>query len=114
MQTNEAKARLEKNGINVVNSATNTKTKKGKSKGTMRIDIPATGPARAITAATSMLWEEVVTNQGCMDINHKRKLQYAEKMIRGAFVELYRALGLLKTYRFLLIIYLFLVSIYHI
>ncbi|XP_028769610.1 phosphate transporter PHO1-like [Neltuma alba] len=102
LQTNEMKATLEKNGVSFVNSATKAKTKKGKSKMAMRIDIPgAAGPARAITAATSVLWEDLVNNPmtgGCVDINQKRRIQYAEKMIRGAFVELYRALGLLKTY----------------
>lgn len=100
-QTNEVKATLEKNGVNFVHSATVAKTKNGKCKMAMRIDIPTAGPARAITAATSMLWEDLVNNpmtEGCVDLNQKRKIQYAEKMIRGAFVELYRALGLLKTY----------------
>ncbi|KAK4266177.1 hypothetical protein QN277_027137 [Acacia crassicarpa] len=102
-QPNEVKATLEKNGVSFVNSATKAKTKKGKCKMSMRIDIPAatTGPARAIASATAKLWEDLVNNpmtEGCVDVSQKRKMQYAEKMIRGAFVELYRALGLLKTY----------------
>nr|KYP74679.1 Putative phosphate transporter 1 [Cajanus cajan] len=96
-QTDEVMARLEKNGVSFVNSATMAKTKKGKPKMTMRIDVPATNPTRAITAITSMLWEDLVNNP-TGDFVHKRKIQCAEKMIRSAFVELYKGLGLLKTY----------------
>ncbi|KAL2469675.1 Phosphate transporter PHO1 [Abeliophyllum distichum] len=97
-------AALEKNGINFINSATTTraKTKKGKPKVALRIDIPATTPSRTIAAVTSMLWEDLVNNSkkelGTADIINRKKIQCAEKMIRGAFVELYRGLGLLKTY----------------
>ncbi|KAK6914124.1 EXS, C-terminal [Dillenia turbinata] len=59
--------------------------------GVRRIDIPATTPTQAITAVTSMSWEDLV--------NNPKKIRCAEKMIRSAFVELYRGLGLLKTYR---------------
>ncbi|KAG6757330.1 hypothetical protein POTOM_037638 [Populus tomentosa] len=100
-QTDEIIAALEKNGINFINSATRTKTKKGKPKMAMRIDIPATTPTRTITAVTSMLWEDLVNNpkkEGAGDFISRKKIQCAEKMIRGAFVELYRGLGLLKTY----------------
>ncbi|WVY97661.1 hypothetical protein V8G54_029812 [Vigna mungo] len=96
-QTDEVITTLEKNGISFVNSATRAKTKRGKPKMAMRIDVPATNPTRAITAITSMLWEDLVNNP-TGDFVHKRKLQCAEKMIRSAFVELYRGLGLLKTY----------------
>jgi len=82
-----------------VNSATRTKTKKGKPRMAMRIDVPGTNATRAITAITSMLWEDLVNNP-TGDFIHKKKIQCAEKMIRSAFVELYRGLGLLKTYRF--------------
>ncbi|KAK2455881.1 phosphate transporter PHO1 [Trifolium repens] len=97
--TDEVIASLEKNGVNFVNSAmrTKTKTKKGKPKMAMRIDVPGTNATRAITAITSMLWEDLVNNP-TGDFIHKKKIQCAEKMIRSAFVELYRALGLLKTY----------------
>ncbi|CAK7327287.1 unnamed protein product [Dovyalis caffra] len=61
-ETDEIMAALEKNGINFVNSATRGKTKKGKPKMAMRIDIPATTPTRTITAVTSMLWEDLVNN----------------------------------------------------
>lgn len=97
---------LEKNGINLLGAATRGKTKKGKPKMAMRIDIPATTPTRTITAVTSMLWEDLVNNPkkegGPSDYINRKKIQCAEKMIRGAFVELYRGLGLLKTYRYVL------------
>ncbi|XP_016502482.1 phosphate transporter PHO1 [Nicotiana tabacum] len=101
-QTEEVIAALEKNGINFVNSAsTRAKTKIGKPKMAMRIDIPATTPTRTIAAVTSMLWEDLVNNpkkDGPREYINKKKIQCAEKMIRSAFVELYRGLGLLKTY----------------
>ncbi|XP_073287979.1 phosphate transporter PHO1-like [Primulina huaijiensis] len=99
-QTDDVIETLEKNGINFVNTATRAKSKKGKPKMRMRIDIPATTPTRTIAAVTSMLWEDVVNNpkkEGGEYINRK-KIQCAEKMIRGAFVELYKGLGLLKKY----------------
>ncbi|KAF3625349.1 Phosphate transporter PHO1-2 [Capsicum annuum] len=102
-QTEEVITALEKNGINFVNSAsTRAKTKKGgKPKVAMRIDIPATTPTRTIAAVTSMLWEDLVNNpkkDGPREYINKKKIQCAEKMIRSAFVELYRGLGLLKNY----------------
>ncbi|GMP77534.1 hypothetical protein CsSME_00033787 [Camellia sinensis var. sinensis] len=100
-QTDEVIAALEKNGVNFVGSATRSKTKNGKPKMSMRIDIPATTPTRTISAVTSMLWEDLVNNpkkEGPGDFINKKKIQCAEKMIRGAFVELYRGLGLLNTY----------------
>ncbi|PON94804.1 SPX domain containing protein [Trema orientale] len=100
-ETDETIATLEKNGINFTNLATRTKTKKGKPKMAMRIDIPATTPTRTISAVTSMLWEDLVNNpkkEGHGEYINRKKIQCAEKMIRGAFVELYRGLGLLKTY----------------
>ena len=102
-QTDDVIAALEKNGINFINSATRSKTKMGKPKMTMRINIPATTPARTIAAVTSMLWEDLVNNpkkESPGDCINRKKIQCAEKMIRGAFVELYRGLGLLKRYRF--------------
>lgn len=73
----------------------------------MRIEIPTTTPTRSISAVTSMLWEDLVNNpkkEGAGDFINRKKIQCAEKMIRGAFVELYRGLGLLKTYRFLFLL----------
>ncbi|KAG2727851.1 hypothetical protein I3760_01G178500 [Carya illinoinensis] len=69
-----------------------------------KIDIPAETPTPAIVSLTSMLWEDLVMKtpkkeycRGEQSISRK-KVQSAEKMIRGAFVELYKVLGLLKAY----------------
>ncbi|CAI0463923.1 unnamed protein product [Linum tenue] len=113
-ETEEVIAALEKNGVSFVNSNTRTKMKKGGSGGNnnnnkpkmaLRVDIPATTPTRTITAVTSMLWEDLINNPkkgesggGGGDHINRKKIQCAEKMIRSAFVELYRGLGLLKTY----------------
>ena len=101
-QTDEVIAALEKNGLNFVGAATRSKTKKVKPKMALRIDIPATTPAGTISAVTSMLWEDLVnapSKDSPKELITRKKVQRAEKMIRGAFVELYRGLGLLKTYR---------------
>ncbi|OAY28126.1 phosphate transporter PHO1 [Manihot esculenta] len=103
-ETDEIIAVLEKNGVNLINSATRSKTKKGNHKKmALRIDIPASTPRRTISAFASMLcWEDLFNNpQNAAAPQHlinKKKIQYAEKMIRGGFVELYRGLQLLKTY----------------
>ncbi|MQM13075.1 hypothetical protein Taro_046000 [Colocasia esculenta] len=105
--TDDLMAALERNGITFVPSGRGAKAKKGgKPKAaSMRIDIPATTPTRTISALTSMIWEDLVNNPkkeggggGGGDYINRKKIQCAEKMIRGAFVELYRGLGLLKTY----------------
>ncbi|KAH6802138.1 EXS family protein [Perilla frutescens var. frutescens] len=72
----------------------------------LRIHIPLTNPARTFSAITYLLWDDLVnqSSKKCgpeankLHIN-KKKLHHAEKMIRGAFVELYKGLGYLKTYR---------------
>ncbi|KAJ8639225.1 hypothetical protein MRB53_015919 [Persea americana] len=97
--TDDRVAGLERSAGNFIASARARPTKKGRP--TKRIEIPATTPTRAITAITSTLWEDLVSNpkkenQG--DFFNRKKVQHAEKIIRGAFVELYRGLGLLKTY----------------
>ncbi|WCJ24081.1 Phosphate transporter PHO1 [Euphorbia peplus] len=100
-ETEEVIASLEKNGVSFINSAMRSKSKKGSTKMSLRIDVPATNPTRTISAITSMLWEDLVNNpkkEGQTDFVNRKKIQCAEKMIRGAFVELYRGLGLLKTY----------------
>ncbi|XP_021847662.1 phosphate transporter PHO1 [Spinacia oleracea] len=100
-QTDEVVAALEKNGLNFIGAATRSKTKKGKPKMALRIDIPATTPARTISAVTSTLWEDLANtpSKDCpREMINRKKIQCAEKMIRGAFVELYRGLGLIKTY----------------
>ncbi|KAB1219297.1 Phosphate transporter PHO1 [Morella rubra] len=102
-ETGEMMAALEKNGVNFFNAAstTRTKTKNGKPKVAMKIDIPAATPTRSISAFTSLLWEDLVKNpkkEGPGETISRKKVQFAEKMIRTAFVELYRSLGLLQTY----------------
>ncbi|CAN7127118.1 unnamed protein product [Brassica rapa subsp. narinosa] len=105
-RTDEIIEALERNGVNFINSATRTKTKGGKPKMSLRVNIPDAvagadgGGARSIATATSVLWEELVNNprSGGGDFITRKKIQCAEKMIRKAFVELYRGLGLLKTY----------------
>ncbi|KAL1556614.1 Phosphate transporter PHO1 1 [Salvia divinorum] len=72
----------------------------------LRICIPVTNPARTFSAISYLLWDDLVnqSSKKCgpernkLHIN-KKKLHHAEKMIRGAFVELYKGLGYLKTYR---------------
>lgn len=67
--------------------------------------IPSTAPTVAIKALTSKLWDDLVNNKnmkkdGTKDFSiDRKKIQCAEKVIRGAFVELYRGLCLLKHYR---------------
>lgn len=100
-QTDEVISALEKNGLNFIGAATRSKTKKGKPKMALRIDIPATTPAQTISAVTSTLLEDLVNSpskNSPREMINRKKIQCAEKMIRGAFVELYRGLGLLKTY----------------
>ncbi|XP_043690864.1 phosphate transporter PHO1-like [Telopea speciosissima] len=98
-------AAFERSGVNFIGATTRTKTKKGKPKMAMRIDVPITTLTRSISSITSMLWEDLITNPkkenpgGAVgDLINGKKIQSAEKMIRGAFVELYKGLGLLKTY----------------
>ncbi|XP_073011555.1 phosphate transporter PHO1-2 [Typha latifolia] len=101
----EVIAVLEKNGVSFIGSARN-KAKKGEKPkmAAMRIHIPATTPGRTISAVSSMIWEDLVNGSrkegsgGGGDYISRKKIQCAEKMIRGAFIELYRGLGLLKTY----------------
>lgn len=72
----------------------------------LRIKIPLTTPSRTFSAITYLLKEDLVNQSlkkcgqegGKLHIN-KTKLRRAEKMIRGAFMELYKGLGYLKTYR---------------
>ncbi|KAL6519894.1 Acid phosphatase pho1 [Orobanche minor] len=103
-QTDDIVAALEKNGINFVNSTIRAKMNKVRTKTTTRIDIPMTTPTQTIAAVTSLLWEDLVNNPkkggngGEHNNNNRKKIQCAEKMIRRAFMELYRGLGLLKTY----------------
>ncbi|KAI8527591.1 hypothetical protein RHMOL_Rhmol12G0087200 [Rhododendron molle] len=73
----------------------------------MRINIPVTNPTRTFSAITYLLWDDLVSQssrkfgpdgKSRLHIN-KTKLHHAEKMIKGASIELYKGLGYLKTYR---------------
>ncbi|WOK95395.1 phosphate transporter PHO1-2-like [Canna indica] len=99
--TEDVIATLERNGVHFVGLGKAKAAKKlGKLRAStsLRIDIPPTTPARAI----SMVWEDMVNSSrreaGGGDYVNRKKLQRAEKMIREAFIQLYRGLGLLKTY----------------
>nr|WET17598.1 SPX-EXS1 [Phoebe bournei] len=84
---------LERNGLNFIGSA-RSKTKKWKPKMWPRMEnIPVSTPAT--------MWEDLINNpkkENPGDFITRKQIQCAEKMIRGAFVELYRGLRLLKTY----------------
>ncbi|KAJ9708065.1 hypothetical protein PVL29_000228 [Vitis rotundifolia] len=72
----------------------------------LRINIPLTTPSRTLSAISYLVWGDLVnpSSRKCgpegskLNIN-KTKLHHAEKMIKGAFIELYKGLGYLKTYR---------------
>lgn len=101
--SDEIIAALERNGITFVGSA-GAKSKKGlkPKSNTLRIDIPATNATKTISAVTAMIWEDIVNgsrkNAGDGEYINPKKIQCAEKMIRGAFMELYKGLNLLKKY----------------
>lgn len=74
----------------------------------MRMRVPITTPATTISAISQTLWEDILKQGGRSDSNGesqfsvtKKKLQRAEKMLRTAFIEYYRGLNLLKSYRYL-------------
>ncbi|CAI0552675.1 unnamed protein product [Linum tenue] len=73
----------------------------------LRLNIPLTTPLRTFSAISYLVWgDNSMSSKKCnpegsrlpVHIN-KTKLHHAEKMIRGAFIELYKGLGYLKTYR---------------
>ncbi|KAL7603128.1 phosphate transporter PHO1 homolog 1 [Lactuca sativa] len=69
----------------------------------LKIRIPLTNPTRTFSY---LLWEDSI-NQSSRKHNahgkklhvNKTKVHHAEKMIRGALIELYKGLGYLQTYR---------------
>lgn len=75
----------------------------------VRINIPVTTPSRTVAAIRELLFEDMLSQSrrigvnggdGCEKLSiNKKKVHQAEKMIRGALVELYKGLGYLKTYR---------------
>ncbi|XAR55870.1 hypothetical protein NMG60_11036101 [Bertholletia excelsa] len=72
----------------------------------LRISIPLTNPSRTFSAISYLLWDDLVNQSSKksgpgtsrLHIN-KTKLHHAEKMIRGAFIELYKGVDYLQTYR---------------
>ncbi len=79
----------------------------------MKIDNPST-TTPTITSPTSLMWEDLVNNLkkgGSGELFNRKKVESAKKMIREAFVELYKGLNLLKTYRFLFFLSFFLICI---
>ncbi|XP_044492547.1 phosphate transporter PHO1 homolog 1-like [Mangifera indica] len=71
----------------------------------LRINIPLTTPSLTFSAISYLVWGDLV-NQSSKRIPegsrlhiNKTKIHHAEKMIRGALIELYKGLGYLKTYR---------------
>ncbi|XVE53384.1 hypothetical protein DITRI_Ditri02bG0200000 [Diplodiscus trichospermus] len=74
----------------------------------LRINIPLTTPSRTFSAISYLVWEDLISQsskkcgpEGSKLHINKSKLHHAEKMIKGAFIELYTGLGYLKTYRHL-------------
>ncbi|XP_010936777.1 phosphate transporter PHO1-3 [Elaeis guineensis] len=66
----------------------------------LKIKIPLTTPSRTISALADLLSQSKKGGPegGKFSIN-KTKLHHAEKMIKGAFIEIYKGLGYLGTYR---------------
>ncbi|KAG6757825.1 hypothetical protein POTOM_038151 [Populus tomentosa] len=72
----------------------------------LRINIPLTTPSRTFSAISYLVWGDLVSQsskkcnpEGSKLHINKTNLHHAEKMIKGAFIELYKGLGYLKTYR---------------
>ncbi|KAB5538267.1 hypothetical protein DKX38_015800 [Salix brachista] len=72
----------------------------------LRINIPLTTPSRTFSAISYLVWGDLASqsskkcnSEGSKLHINKTKLHHAEKMIKGAFIELYKGLGYLKTYR---------------
>ncbi|XP_057528617.1 phosphate transporter PHO1 homolog 1-like isoform X1 [Amaranthus tricolor] len=64
------------------------------------MNIPLTTPTQAISAISSLIWEDIIGNNSSRGFHTKKgNLHHARKMIKGAFVELYKGLNYLKTYR---------------
>ena len=71
----------------------------------LKINIPLTNPSRTLSSLSYLVWGDMVNQSkkcgqegGKFHIN-KTKLHHAEKMIRGAYIELFKGLGYLQTYR---------------
>lgn len=71
----------------------------------LKINIPLITPSRTLSALTYSVWGDMVNQSknpgqdgGKLHIN-KVQLHRAEKMIKGAHIELFKGLGYLRTYR---------------
>ncbi|XP_023879244.1 phosphate transporter PHO1 [Quercus suber] len=96
-ETEEVLAALERNGVYFMDSGTRTKAKNGKPKMAMKIDSPGNTPR----SATSIVYEDMINHlkkESSGEFINPKKVQCFEKKIRGAFMELYKGLGLLRTY----------------
>ncbi|KAL0538793.1 hypothetical protein IC582_022951 [Cucumis melo] len=71
----------------------------------IKVNIPLTTPSRTFSAISHLFREDLANSKKCNEGTKlhikKTRLHHAEKMIKGAFVELYKGLGFLKTYRHL-------------
>ncbi|MCO5587367.1 hypothetical protein L7F22_041316 [Adiantum nelumboides] len=74
----------------------------------IELEIPKANSALSLSAVVQMLWDDVLrqTKNGSPSWRQfsrvdKKKIQYADKMLRVAFVELYRGLGLLRSFSYL-------------
>ncbi|CAH9082137.1 unnamed protein product [Cuscuta epithymum] len=66
----------------------------------LKVHIPLTNPSRTFSAISYLLQDDHLVNKKGSRLHiNKTKLRHAEKMIKGAFIELYKGLGFLKTYR---------------
>ncbi|KAL3679556.1 hypothetical protein R1sor_022512 [Riccia sorocarpa] len=79
----------------------------GSNKPHMRLQIPVDTPRTAIKSVTQSLWEDLLKLGGPENFSSggeagftvtKKNVRAAEKMLKDAFQELYRGLGLLKSY----------------
>ncbi|KAI5056457.1 hypothetical protein GOP47_0028742 [Adiantum capillus-veneris] len=74
----------------------------------IELDIPKENPALSLSAVVQMLWDDVLrqSKNGSSSWRQfsrldRKKIQYADKMLRVAFIELYRGLGLLRSFSYL-------------
>ncbi|GAB2297090.1 Phosphate transporter PHO1 1 [Dionaea muscipula] len=127
-QNNQDDDEVEKNGMHLIDSSSNLDEKEksrrikredsnsrslsarafncqGKN---LKINIPLTTPSRTFSAISYLIWQDFVSQSSkkCSSRSgtnkfhvNQTKLHQAEKMIKGAFVELYKGLGYLKAYR---------------
>ena len=69
----------------------------------IKMNIPLTTPSRTFSAISHLFKEDLTNSKKSNESTklhiNKTRVHHAEKMIKGAFVELYKGLGFLKTYR---------------